>query len=264
MLQSLALAALSALLLGLGWLFPPLSTLAFFGLWPLLESERRSNAQAVKHPNLRWLGLAAFFAFVYGLFPWLALSGTVISYLLSAALLTLALTLFHFVKSYHGAQRGYISLPFLWLSAEAMPILLNWDVFESKPLGSLFWLWADAWLNLQALGFLGVSLLVLLANLLLFLGLRELLSQKQWPKFALRAILLIGLLIGLTYLLAHYLPSGDVSRLPYQEGPGETGLDEGAWYLSRLDRFLARLSLFLAFFLSIFAIVRAYLKDRQI
>lgn len=274
MLKNIALCLGAVLLATLPWFHYLLSPLILLAFVPLLSAESSLGKSAQAYPNLRWLVLSIIFG--YGWYGLILLSQgfDYISWLVYGFTITLALLLFRFIKTTLGAQRGYIALPFLWISAEALhfykdfgaqPIPLS-KAFKNYELLESFTHW---------IGQFGTGLWILAINIFLFLIISSFIKHRQWKPLVGQSVLLV-LLVVLAPLL--------LSPSPEEAGPETTqlvadGFAEDAISqerdprlinsridskISASDRFVARMSFFIAGFLLLFTFVKSYLDKNQI
>lgn len=162
----------------------------------------------------------------------------------------IAWTCFIFARKLWGQQRAFLAFLFLLLSAEALPFYTAWpknlSLFLSESLyQNEFW---QPWL-LEA-GFLGASFQLLLLALLISFLILKVKSGQAFPKLLFGLILIIA---GLPLILCL---NGDSSLSPIAPSHEE-------FQLLAIDQFIARLSLFLAFFLLLFALVRKLLPKHN-
>ncbi len=162
----------------------------------------------------------------------------------------IAWILFVLGKSLWGRQRALLAFIFLILSAEALPFYTAWpknltlflaEDFYQNP----FW---HPWL--AQVGFLGASFQLLFISLLSNFVILKFQSQKKWSWLLLSTIailLLIPVFLGLS-----------ADGTPIVLSPTDENFE-----LLAIDRFIARLSLFLAFFLLLFALVRKLLPKEN-
>ncbi len=162
----------------------------------------------------------------------------------------IAWTLFISAKKLWGAQRAYIAFLFLLLSAEAIafytPVVLDFVFINSLSLYQVeFW---APWLNLA--GFLGASLHILIMALFVAFAIIQLRENGHFPwPFT---ILSLGMLL---FPIIWCLAAGRVPALIPPSDPN--------FVLAGIDKFTARLSFFLAFFLLLFALVRRLLPKQN-
>jgi apolipoprotein N-acyltransferase len=169
-------------------------------------------------------------------------------------LIFLALIFFRLVKEIFGPQRGYLALAFLWLSAEALPFYLQVFGDSSQNLAQLL---REApgmkgWIS--QIGFFGTSLWIWAVNLLSFWSLSAFVKHKQVKAFSGQTVLLLSLGV-----IAPILWAPETSQALSFPQPNPT---EGGQILSAADRFIARMSFFLAAFLLLFSFVRGYLQKK--
>lgn len=224
MLKKLLLALLPGLLLYLGWAGIGISPLLFVAFVPLLLLEKELEPGK----PLSWLAYsfaAMLFWWLLGTW-WLALEealALMAVVLMGSLLFTLVLMLFRFIKNKLGAQRGYLALPFLWITAESL--LLKGDL-------------AFPWLNLgnalanrveiiqwyEYLGVMGGSLWVWLTNLCV-LGIINYYQQKQLRTgrglrmiFALAVVIIAPLWVSLQRYYTYQSTGASVNVAVVQPG----------------------------------------------
>ena len=165
---------------------------------------------------------------------------------------SIALILYVISRKTLGAQRSYIALTFLWLSAEALPFTFPVLTAVSYPLSEVLFEFhfLKDWLSLT--GFLGASFWILSLNMLAFAFTAKYGQPRQWkPLIWSFAILIVsGIIIPIQFSPASTL--GSLSEYP------EIGKT-----LMSADLFLTRMSYFLAFFLLLFSVVKHILRNSK-
>lgn len=243
MLKSYRPFILSASLLYLSESIPALYLLKFLALAPLILELKQST-----HFVRNLIGI------ILSMSSWsLALFLTSESNQSYPVLNGLALLLYLISKERLGNQRASLALLFFWLSAEGLPysfsFLENWSQPYSQALFDFHY--AKNWLSLT--GFMGASFWLLLLNYFAaYLGSKQDRSQLNWPALLKGFGLLILLGIVLPLSLS---PQSSIDAL--SEYPNYAGELWGA------DRFLQRMSYFLAFFLLLFFMVKYILRNSK-
>lgn len=217
MLQKLLLALASALLLWLSWPVGGFTPLIFTAFVPLLFLEQWLSLNNPSRPKLK---LFAYTFLTVGLWYFITIywlknaswAGVIAAVLLNGTLIGLVMLLFRYIKQKLGRQRGYIALPFLWISAEALHNY--WDFsFPWLTLGNVFservqWI---QWY--EHTGVYGGSLWVWAVNLTLFAALnhywkhREIKSLARHIALWVMPVLIVPLLISV-YRYHTYQPRG--------------------------------------------------------
>lgn len=218
MLKKIVLALLPGLLLFLGWTGIGITPLLFVAFVPLLLLEKE-----LKPTNtLSWIGysfLSMLFWWLLGTW-WLALEHWVAllaASLTGSILFTLVLMFFRFIKNKLGQQRGFLALPFLWISAESL--LLNGEL-------------AFPWLNLgnalanrveivqwyEYVGVMGGSLWIWLVNLSVYSLIRSYQKKQLTSRLGIRLIIgcAMVVIIPLWISLAAYFnfePDGTAAKV---------------------------------------------------
>lgn len=217
MAKKILLALASAILLWLSWPEGGFTPLIFGAFVPLLFLEQWLSQNDTAGPKLKIF----FYTFIaVGLWYFITIywlknaswAGVIAAVLLNGTLFGLVMVLFHFIKQKLGRQRGYISLPFLWISAEA--VHNYWDFsFPWLTLGNVFSERVE-WIQwYEHSGVFGGSLWVWVVNLALFATLNNYLKQRRIKSLArhmalwVLPVLLIPL--GLSWnRYFHYQPQG--------------------------------------------------------
>jgi len=208
MFQKIVLALLTALLLWSGWPPHSFAPLLFIAFIPMLYVEH-SLSLSGKRGSGRRLFLYSWLAF--GLWNtsttwWLAnahWSGLMMTTIVNGALMALIMVIFHFIKRKLGTQRGYISLPFLWICLEVLH--RNWDLsFPWLNLGNGFAKNTE-WVQwYEHTGAMGGTFWILIVNILLFTSwvtfLKTRNAKSLIAKVAAVFVLVILLPIGLSYM----------------------------------------------------------------
>jgi len=172
MIQKLGFTILSALLLSLAWPARGIAPLLFVALVPLfaLEYYVRQDQSGLKGTRIllyTWLG--------FGLWNlattwWIwnsSQSGAVVAIVCNALFMAIVWRLYFFVRTVFGAQRGYASLVFFWLSFEYLH--LDWDLsWPWLMLGNGFagWHYLIQWYEWT--GVQGGTIWILVANILVW------------------------------------------------------------------------------------------------
>ncbi len=116
--------------------------------------------------------------------------------------MALVMAIFRFIKNKLGAQRGYVSIPFLWICLEVLH--KNWDLsFPWLNLGNGFANLVE-WVQwYEHVGAFGGTFWIWVVNLLLFWCLRIYLQTREFKPFMFRSIAVILLLIILPASLSY-------------------------------------------------------------
>lgn len=213
MLKRLLPAILTPLLLWISWPgigFTPFLFVAFIPmLW--LEYSLKGERKAT-----RKLFLYSWLAF--GLWNllctwWLVnahWSGVATTVVVNGGLMALVMVIFRFIKDKLGAQRGYISLPFLWVCLEILH--KNWDLsFPWLNLGNGFASRVE-WIQwYEHVGAFGGTLWVWAVNLLFFWAIQIFLKTKALKPLIWRTLTTIILAVLLPASLSY------VRYLSYEE-----------------------------------------------
>jgi len=245
--KNIGLSLIGAFLLGLAWFNPNLSWLILIAFVPLLLAEKQLSHPSKNIENAQWLLLSGLFALVStGLIFYQNQQLELISWLSYSAGLTLALMLFKFTKDTLGKQRGYISLPFFWLSAEALHYYYSLGA-EPLPLGQAFTenTLVSHWP--PVIGYLGMGLWALVCTLVFYFVVSDFLSKKEWRQLLIQGGLALGLFVVLPIFLG---PTPQEPSTPQD--------------LNNADQFIARLSFFLAGFQVLFSLVKSYLDKNKV
>jgi apolipoprotein N-acyltransferase len=279
MLKNIALGLLGLALLLTPLLHRNLALLSALAFAPLLWAEARISQSKNRSENWQWLLVSALFCLGWlGISQYHKGSFNATSWLSYGATLTLALMLFKFVKDHLGQQRGYISLPFLWVSAEAAHYYQSlgaspFPLAENLAKNSATYDW-------QAyVGLFGLSLWTVICGLLAYAIVAGFLKHQKTPVAGLQALFLVVVALVLPLLF-----SPSTANKPAKT-PVETTLNPQAELsetqnlqdqedprliptrphlaLAKADRFLARLSFFIAGFLVLFAFVKGFLDKRK-
>lgn len=185
-----------------------------------------------------------------GIGVWALLSASLSSAPQWAVATLIAWILFVLGKNLWGKQRAFLAFIFLILSAEALPfytpfpknltLFLAEDFYQNS-----FW---HPWL--AQFGFLGASFHLLFISLLSSFVILKYQNQKKWSWLIISTILIL--------LLIPVFMGLSADGIPAVISPTEVNFK-----LLAIDRFIARLSLFLAFFLLLFALVRKLLPKKN-
>ncbi len=233
----LTLSALSALLFFLSTLGGFWSSAIIFALVPLLIYQDLESR--------------AIYNVAIAIIP-LAVWGFYYDQSLHIPLFTLlAWLLFVLAQPLWGKQRSFLAFIFLWLSAECiiyyLPISASLGPSLSFGLHEIPFLHA----GFLVLGFSGISLLVVLLNLLAaFFFLAYLKNKNLRP-----GLIISWLLFLLCPLFISLAADGTLREFKWPAGDYDL--------LRSADRFLARMSFFIAFFLLLFALVRKLLPEKN-
>jgi uncharacterized membrane protein YjdF len=252
---ALPLALASLVLLVLPWWLPALTPVLLIAFLPLLWAHRYQLPTALLPQTGVWLLSSLLVGLGWPLLVSLSWGGPTASTFKLGALLWLGLSGFHFIHHYLGAQRGYIALPFLWLSAMALPWYQGFA--EQLPsLGAAFTGFLPFGKHRSLLGLLSVTAWLWIVNILLFLILSGFRNHRQWKPLTGQLLLVAGLLIILPLWLSSGVPAAGAL-----EGPSAKGILPPK--ASPADLFVSRMSFFLAGFLLLFTLVRGYLKNKD-
>lgn len=169
-----------------------------------------------------------------------------------AILQSLAWLAYLLARPLWGKQRAFLGLIFLFLTAEALPFYVSFveDSFSlalssayPRPLG----FWAPWYYEA---GQFAASFQIILSGLFGFFIIRQAETRKK-PALILLVLSIIIIFAPLIF------------NLSVDEYRAETAIQNLAWGMSKMDRFIARLSFFLAFFLLLFAAVRKLLPEKN-
>lgn len=213
MIPRFAAALLTPFLLWLAWPdigFTPLLFIAFLPILWLEHSLVGERKAAQKLFLYSWLSFGLWnLLCTWWLVNahWSAVATTVI---VNGGLMALVMGTFRFVKSKMGAQRGYISLPFLWVSLEVLH--QDWDLsFPWLNLGNGMATRVE-WIQwYEYVGAMGGTLWIWGVNLLLFWALQLFLKTKLYKPLLYRSVSIILLAIILPISLSY------MRYLSYQE-----------------------------------------------
>jgi apolipoprotein N-acyltransferase len=177
----LLLSVLSGVLLGVAWLFGPLSFTLLFAFVPLLRVESYISSKGLTKPGRAFWRYAYITLFVWNLCTtwWTAnttaagvatAAGGIFAIFANSLLQSIPLALFGFTKRSTTEVIGYLSLPIYWITFEY--IHLNWDLsWPWLTLGNGF-LYMPQWVQwYEFTGVLGGTLWVWVANLLVYVAL---------------------------------------------------------------------------------------------
>ncbi|MDR9374933.1 MAG: hypothetical protein RI842_09320 [Schleiferiaceae bacterium] len=252
---ALPLALASLLLLVLPWWIPALTPVLLLAFLPLLWAHRYHLPTALLPQTGVWMLCSLLVGLGWPLLVSLSWGGPTASTFKLGALLWLGLSSFHFIYHYLGAQRGYIALPFLWLSAMALPWYQGFA--EQLPsLGAAFTGFLPFGKHLPLLGLLSATAWIWIVNILLFLILSSFQQHKEWKPLTGQLLLVSGVLI----LLPLWFSSGAADPAALA-GPSAKGILPPE--ARKADLFVSRMSFFLAGFLLLFTLVRGYLKNKD-
>lgn len=200
-LQRYLLSILSGILMFIsfphsGSLFP----LVFIAWVPLLLVEHNIYREKYKSSKVLIHAYITFFIYNLGSTYWIYYSiggeaGAILAYFLNGFIMALVFLLFHWTKKFVGQKEGYIALLFFWTSLEF--IHYHWEL--SWPwinIGNTFAIVPEIVQWYAYTGVLGGSLWILMANLLLFKLLNNIIFKRESLKVQTPYIvLLVGLLI---------------------------------------------------------------------
>ena len=221
----LVLAGLGALLLSGGWAPWPTAwtvPLLFIGWVPYLLLERQLTLEGARKGRVfasTYLLLLLWNALTTWWVSYADLPAGIAAVVLNALLMCLPLMAFRQTKKRLGTRWGYLSLPLYWIAFEQLH--LHWDItWPWLTLGNGFAA-APQWVQwYEYTGFLGGSVWVWVVNLALF---QLVVNREQLtvlgkavsrPLFRAGCALLIGLPIGLSYLLgAAYQEKGPTAEV---------------------------------------------------
>ncbi len=220
MKQKLLPALLTPVLLWLAWPGIGFTPFLFVAFIPMLWLEHSLTGE--KKAGRTWF-LLSWLAF--GLFNFLCTwwlvnahwSGVFMTTVINGGLMALVMVIFRFIKNKLGAQRGYVSLPFLWICLEVLH--KNWDLsFPWLNLGNGFASRVE-WIQwYEHVGAFGGTFWVLVVNLLLFWALRLFIQTKQLKPFIWRSLTVITLLVILPISLSYmrylsYKEKGELTKV---------------------------------------------------
>jgi len=208
--KKLLLALLPALLLWLSWPQGGLTPLVWIAFIPLLLLEKELDG--VKRPYRQLFGYGFLSIGLWYLLTifWLRNAswiGVIAAIMTNGILFALVLLLFRYIKQRLGEQRGYLSLPFLWISAEA--VHNYWELsFPWLTLGNVF---AErvTWIQwYEITGVYGGSLWVWALNLSLFMAWRQgrqvgFSWRRPFGKWLIASILLLLIPLGYSQYRYH-------------------------------------------------------------
>ena len=205
MIQRLLPALLTPVLLWLAWPGIDFTPFLFVAFIPMLWLEHSLAGE--KKAGRTWF-LLSWLAF--GLFNFLCTwwlinahwSGVLMTTVINGGLMALVMAIFRFIKNKLGAQRGYVSLPFLWICLEMLH--KNWDLsFPWLNLGNGFANRVE-WIQwYEHVGAFGGTFWILVVNLLLFWGLQIFLKTKELKPLVWRSLTVIILFIILPASLSY-------------------------------------------------------------
>lgn len=197
MTQRLLPAFLTPILLWLAWPGIGFTPFLFVAFIPMLWLEHCLTGE--KKAGHTWF-LLSWLAF--GLFNFLCTwwlinahwSGVLMTTVINGGLMALVMMIFRFIKNKLGAQRGYVSLPFLWICLEVLH--KKWDLsFPWLNLGNGFANRVE-WIQwYEHVGAFGGTFWILVVNLLLFWGLRIFMQTKELKPLIWRSLTVVVLLI---------------------------------------------------------------------
>jgi hypothetical protein len=190
------LFATATLLLSAGWLMKSFPILIFFGIAPLF-----AISDVAKDKDLPWnhlelillsLAISLFCASIFD-------TTQLLLVLAQAILLTMAFAGYTFAYQSLGSRLGKFTVIFLWLGLEYLMIKLPWrnDFFflaDALELQASWWKWNEN------LGYLSISIWVLIVNLIFYLGLLKN-SSNNWFLVALAVLLMAGPIVYSVYSL---------------------------------------------------------------
>ncbi len=220
MIQRLLPALLTPILLWLAWPGIGFTPFLFVAFIPMLWLEHSLTGE--KKAGRSWF-LLSWLAF--GLFNFLCTwwlinahwSGVLMTTVINGGLMALVMAIFRFIKNKLGAQRGYVSLPFLWICLEVLH--KNWDLsFPWLNLGNGFASRVE-WIQwYEHVGAFGGTFWILVVNLMLFWCLRIFTQTKQLKPLLWRSLTVIILLIIIPASLSYtrylsYEEKGELTKV---------------------------------------------------
>ena len=222
MLKKLALSAATGLLLWISWPEGGWTPLIFVALIPLLQLEWEIHSDGRGRKNLRLFGYSFLAIGIWHLLTiyWLKNAswiGVIAAIIINGILLSLAMLFFRYVKLKLGEQRGYVSLPFFWICAEAIHNYWEFN-FPWLNLGNVF---AERieWVQwYEYTGIYGGTLWIWAVNLLLFYAYKRYLKHRSYAKvarqiaFTALPFILIPILASL-YRYSRYQPQGKPAEI---------------------------------------------------
>lgn len=264
--------SLGAGLFGSAYLFQAeFATALPLALALLLMAENCLRTDSSWQSHILWWGNSALFlALVTGAMLWQLPQMQTLDLLWHSLPLFLAMVAFRWIKISLGRQRGYIALPLLWVSAEALPLYLRQEpslTYWGKALAES----GNFERYSQYLGSLGSSLFLLAMGTVLFLILNAQRPSKK-SKY-----------IGVVLWLLFYSLGPLALPQPIDQGP-ETKIQAGSGeqlntlpdqqdprlipsakpvQIAPKDRFTARVSFFLAIFLMLFSLVKNIMNPQK-
>lgn len=222
MFKNLGLALLTSLLLWLAWPEGGFAVFLFVALIPILLLERRLDKSEGKRLSLK---LFTYSFISFGLWNLITLwwlfnahwSGVVAAIIINGTGMGLVMVLFRYIKSKLGAQRAYISLPFLWICFESLhkywDFSFPWLFLGNGLAEQVKWIQWYEWL-----GVFGGTLWLWVINLLGFWIINSFLKHKKWKPLVGQTVMWIGLSILLPILLStyrynHYTEKGEKASI---------------------------------------------------
>lgn len=131
MLKRLGFVFLTPLLLWLGWPEGGFTPFLFIAFIPLLLLEKDLTDHGGRRIGRKWFWYSYLSFMIWNLLGnwWIVYAswtGVVGTMLLNGFLMAIVMVLFRFIKNKLGNQRGYISIPFLWICFETLH--KDWDL----------------------------------------------------------------------------------------------------------------------------------------
>jgi apolipoprotein N-acyltransferase len=205
MIQRLFPALLTPVLLWLAWPGIGFTPFLFVAFIPMLWLEHSLTGEEKSARNWFLLSWLAFGLFNLLCTWWLNnahWSGVLMTTVINGGLMAIVMAIFRFIKSKLGAQRGYVSIPFLWICLEVLH--KNWDLsFPWLNLGNGFANRVE-WIQwYEHVGAFGGTFWVWAVNLLLFWCLRVYVQTKEFKPFAFRSFAVIVLAVILPASLSY-------------------------------------------------------------
>ncbi|MEE4177693.1 MAG: apolipoprotein N-acyltransferase [Bacteroides sp.] len=203
----LVLLSLSTgLLLSASWPARGLPLMAFVAFIPLLFVEELLFTERSRHRSIGFFLYAWLAFFVWNLFTtwWImfaTIPGMITAVVLNSFFMAIPWWLMHAWRRMHSGRQGVLPVVVFWLTFEYLHAKweLSWSWLD---LGNVFASW-PRWVQwYEYTGTAGGAIWVLLANILLFMLIKELLKADRVPKRVRWFSLLTGLLLGLPLVLS--------------------------------------------------------------
>ena len=240
------LFATSTLLLSAGWLMKSFPVFVFAGLAPLfaISDQAKDKESPWNHLELILLSLTISF-FCARIFD----TAQIIPILAQSILFALAFAGYTFSYQSLGSRLGKFTILFFWLALEYLMLKLPWrqdSIFlaDALLLKTSWWKWNTS------LGYLGVSLWVLVVNLFVYLGFYKY-STINWYLIAFSILLIACPLIYSVYFLD--TPGINREQMISVYGTGELTVSEN--YKNRAE-FIVRTATWVAVLILLLAIVK--------